>query len=410
MGSAGEVRLTRDRIVAVTEAALIAAGATPENARPVAESTAAAEFSGMPSHGLLYVPIYAEHVRVGKVDGRAVPSVALLKPALLGADARSGFAHPAIAAGFERLIPLAQEMGIAALAVRESYNCGLLGYHTDRLALEGLIGIGFTNAPASIAPAGGTRPVLGTNPFAIAVPDGQGGVALSIDQSASVVAKSEVMKRSREGAAIPVGWALDSEGHSTTDAALALKGSMAPLGGYKGVGLSLFVELLAAAATGATLGIDASPFSGPVGGPAADRADVHGDRCRHEFRRRLRGADRPAPRGIRRTAGGTAPRHEEVGVPSERRGTRDGRGRRRSLRPRRRVGGSDAVGAGGGRISRRRPGRRRLRSGGSAASAARRSRPHSSPRRARPSPEWGGARSLRRSHAPAPSPSRSPRW
>ena len=267
MGSAGEVRLTRDRIVAVTEAALIAAGATPENARPVAESTAAAEFSGMPSHGLLYVPIYAEHVRVGKVDGRAVPSVALLKPALLGADARSGFAHPAIAAGFERLIPLAQEMGIAALAVRESYNCGLLGYHTDRLALEGLIGIGFTNAPASIAPAGGTRPVLGTNPFAIAVPDGQGGVALSIDQSASVVAKSEVMKRSREGAAIPVGWALDSEGHSTTDAALALKGSMAPLGGYKGVGLSLFVELLAAAATGATLGIDASPFSGPVGGP-----------------------------------------------------------------------------------------------------------------------------------------------
>ena len=158
-------------------------------------------------------------------------------------------------------------MGLAALAVRNSYNCGILGLHTNRLAAAGLIGIGFTNAPASIAPVGGIRPVVGTNPVALSVPDGAGGIAFSIDQSSSAVAKSEVMKHAREGKPIPLGWALDREGRPTTDPSLGLVGSMAPSGGYKGVGIALMVEVLAAAATGAVLGIDASPFSGPDGGP-----------------------------------------------------------------------------------------------------------------------------------------------
>jgi len=259
--------LTVDAIVALITKALRTSGASEANARPVAEATAAAEAAGRPSHGLLYVPIYCEHLRVGKVDGSADPAIEQIRPALLTADAKAGFAHPAIALGFEALVPLARRTGIAALAVRNSYNCGLLGYHTDMLAAEGLVGIGFTNAPASIAPVGGNRPVIGTNPFALSAPDGKGGVALSIDQSASVVAKSEVMKRARSGEPLEAGWALDPDGRATTDPALALKGTMAPSGGYKGLGIGLMVELLAAAAAGATLGIDASPFSGPAGGP-----------------------------------------------------------------------------------------------------------------------------------------------
>ena len=262
-----KVKMAVEAIVALTTGALVASGADEANARPVARATAAAEASGMPSHGLFYVPTYCEHLRVGKVDGTARPRVEQVRPALLVADAGAGFAHPAIALGFEELVPLARRMGIAALAVRNSYNCGLLGYHTDALAAEGLVGIGFTNAPASIAPVGGSRPVVGTNPFAIAVPDGKGGACLSIDQSASVVAKSEVMKRARAGDPIEPGWALDPDGRPTTDAELALKGTMAPSGGHKGLGVGLLVELLAAAAAGATLGIDASPFSGPIGGP-----------------------------------------------------------------------------------------------------------------------------------------------
>ena len=259
--------LTLDEIEDLAYRALIAAGTSEVNARPLARATAATEADGIASHGLAYIPTYCEHVRCGKVDGQAQPVLSRPAPAVVQVDAATGFAHPAIELGFETLIPAARELGSAALAVRNSYNCGVLGYHTRRLATEGLLAIGFTNAPASIAPVGGRGPVVGTNPFSLAAPDGEGGVAVLIDQSASVVAKSEIMKHAREGLPIPPDWALDPEGHSTTDPEIALKGSMAPSGGYKGVGVALMVEIMAAAMTGATLGVNASAFSGTKGGP-----------------------------------------------------------------------------------------------------------------------------------------------
>lgn len=247
--------------------ALVAAGTSETNARPLAVATAATEADGVASHGLAYIPIYCEHVQCGKVDGAATPTVSRPTPGVVNVDAATGFAHAAIDAGFDALIPAVREQGIAVLAIRNSYNCGVLGYHTWRLAQEGLVGLGFTNAPASIAPSGGSKPVVGTNPFSIAVPGTDGQPALLIDQSASTIAKSEVMKHAREGKAIPVGWALDADGNPTTDPSVGLKGSMAPSGGYKGVGVAILTEVMAAALTGATLGVHASPFSGTAGGP-----------------------------------------------------------------------------------------------------------------------------------------------
>ncbi len=268
-GSGTSLTMTPAEIEVLAQKALVHAGTAPANAAPLARAVAAAHRDGIPSHGLAYVPIYCEHVQCGKVKGDARPAISNPRPGTVVADADNGFAHPAIDLGFQKLVPLAQAQGIACLAVRNSYNCGVLGYHTDRLAQEGLLGFGFTNAPASIAPAGGKTPVVGTNPFSLAAPDGAGGSAILIDQSASVVAKSEIMQHSRRGEDIPAGWALDPNGQPTSDADLALKGSMVPSGGYKGVGAALLVELLAAAAAGATLGVDASPFSGTTGGPPA---------------------------------------------------------------------------------------------------------------------------------------------
>ncbi|SLN42500.1 (2R)-3-sulfolactate dehydrogenase (NADP(+)) [Falsiruegeria litorea R37] len=247
--------------------ALVAAGTSEANARPLAVATAATEADGVASHGLAYIPIYCEHVQCGKVDGSAIPAVDKPTPGVVNVDAATGFAHAAIDAGFDALIPAARAQGIAVLAIRNSYNCGVLGYHTWHLAQEGLVGLGFTNAPASIAPSGGSKPVVGTNPFSIAVPGTDGQPALLIDQSASTIAKSEVIKHAREGKAIPVGWALDADGNPTTDPNVGLKGSMAPSGGYKGVGVAILTEVMAAALTGATLGVHASPFSGTAGGP-----------------------------------------------------------------------------------------------------------------------------------------------
>ena len=254
-------------IEAMALRALRVAGASDLAATSLARAIAAAEAEGMASHGLAYLPTYCSHLRCGKVIAQAVPQVTRPRPGLVVVDAGSGFAHPSIDAGFAELVPAARAQGIAALAIRNSYNCGVLGYHTERLAAAGLLGLGFTHAPASIAPAGGLRPVVGTNPIAIAVPDGKGGAALSIDQSASVIAKSEIMRRKRAGEMIPEGWAFGPDGAPTTDPSIALQGTMAPSGGYKGVGIALLVELLAAAASGAVLSTEASPFSGTDGGP-----------------------------------------------------------------------------------------------------------------------------------------------
>ena len=259
--------LSLAQVESLATEALVGAGTSPESAKSVGKAAQAAERDGIRSHGLLYVPIYCEHVKCGKVDGVAVPEVTRPRLSAIQVDAKTGFAHPAIDAGFNELIPLGKSNGCAGLTIRNSYNCGVLGYHVERLAEAGLVGIGFTNSPASIAPVGGKKPVIGTNPFALAVPNSEGGAAFVLDQSASVVAKSEIMMRAREGSSIPEGWALDVEGQSTTDAEIALKGSMAPSGGYKGFGTGLLVEIMAAALSGAVLGLQASPFSGTAGGP-----------------------------------------------------------------------------------------------------------------------------------------------
>ncbi len=262
-----EIRMTLEDVGELSQAALAGSGANLANAASVAKSTVLAERDGIRSHGLMYVPIYAEHISCGKVDGNAVPAVERARYGSIRVDARSGFAHPAIDAGYELLSEAAREYGVAAMTIHNSYNCGVLGHHAERLANAGLLALCFTHAPASIAPVGGRKPVIGTNPFAVGVPDGNGEALIVIDQSASAIAKSEIMLRARTGEPIEPHWALDEKGHPTTDASVALRGSMAPSGGYKGFGIGLMVEIMAACLAGAVLSKDASPFSGTKGGP-----------------------------------------------------------------------------------------------------------------------------------------------
>ncbi len=260
-------KLSLDAVEAIASRALAAAGASPAAAASVARSTRLAERDGLRSHGLLYVPIYAEHLRCGKVDGQAVPQMVQPRPGTVRVDAAHGFAHAGIDAGWPAFTRAARHCGVAAMTLRRSYNCGVLGHHAERLAEEGLIGLCFTHAPASIAPPAGHVPVIGTNPFALAVPDGPGQAMLVIDQSASIIAKSEILLRARKGEPIEPGWALDAAGRPTTVAEEALAGSMLPSGGYKGFGIGLMVEIFAAALAGANLSCEASPFSGTAGGP-----------------------------------------------------------------------------------------------------------------------------------------------
>lgn len=261
------VHLSLDEVRDLTQRALVGAGVDARNAQSVTDSVVDAEAEGVHSHGLARLPTYCAHAKVGKIDGHAHPVLDSPRPGLVRVDAKGGFAHPAIDFGLPALCDAARNQGIAALAVTNSYNCGVVGYHVRRIAEQGLVALAFVNAPASIAPVGGTKPVFGTNPIALGLPRA-GRAPLVLDQSSSVVAKSELVVHQQRGQAIPEGWALDKDGNPTTDPATALAGgTMVPAGGHKGAGLAFIVEIFAAWATGASLSVDASSFADNAGGP-----------------------------------------------------------------------------------------------------------------------------------------------
>lgn len=257
---------TQTDAIKIAQEKLKRSGCSEYNLEGITQGIIDAELSGIKSHGFHYLPIYCNHLKIGKIKGNAKPSFEKISNSSLKINADNGFAHTAINLGFDSLFDMCSEQGIACMSIYHSYNCGILGFHTKRIAEKGFLGLGFTNAPASIAPLGGTKAVVGTNPFSIAVPL-NGKAEIIIDQSASVVAKSEISVRAKTGEPIPEGWAFDSEGNVTTNAQEALKGTMAPSGGYKGFGTGLLVEILTACLAGGNLGTQASSFAGEDGGP-----------------------------------------------------------------------------------------------------------------------------------------------
>lgn len=236
------------------------------NARSVARALVAAEADGLPSHGLSRLAAYCDQAIAGKVDGFAIPRASRPKPAVIAVDAASGFAFPALEAGFAAAIPAARETGLVAVAVGRSHHFGVAGHAVERLADAGLVGIAFGNSPAAISPWGGAKPLFGTNPIAFAWPRA-GRPPLVIDLSLSKVARGKIMVAAQKGEAIPEGWALDAEGRPTTDAKAALAGAMIPMGDAKGAALVLMVELLAVALTGSNFGWEASSFFDAKGPP-----------------------------------------------------------------------------------------------------------------------------------------------
>jgi (2R)-3-sulfolactate dehydrogenase (NADP+) len=259
--------LTPTKARALIFKALTGAGTAPKNARYFTEAILDTELSGLSGHGFYWLQYYCRHVQSGKVDGRAKPRVKKLSPVAFRIDARQGFAHPAIEKGLAKLIPAARKHGIAGMAVHNSYNAATLGFHTGYLARHGLVAFGFTNSSPAIAPAGGKKPVLGTNPMSFAVPGKKAKIAFLIDQSSSAVAWTAVKRAAEENQSIPLGWALDKDGKSTTDPHQGLAGSMAPSGGYKGFGQGLIVEVMCAALAGANRGPQMGAFMANDGKP-----------------------------------------------------------------------------------------------------------------------------------------------
>jgi len=246
--------------------ALENAGTTRENAEIVADALIAAEADGLRSHGLARVESYAEQVKSGKVDGRAKPSLSQPAAAAIRVDANSGFAYPAIKMGLERAAELVKETGVVSVAIARSHHSGAFGIHVEWLARQGLLGLGFSNSPAGIAPWGGKVPIFGTNPVAFGCPR-KFGDPLVVDMSLAKVARGKIKLAADKGEPIPEGWAVDADGKPTTDAKAAMKGSNTPMGDAKGYALVLVSEILSAILTGSHFGSEATSFFSADGPP-----------------------------------------------------------------------------------------------------------------------------------------------
>lgn len=263
-----EQSMTLTELLVLVGKALVKSGAGHEAARLVSQSLVRSEAEGNTACGLHYVPILCEQLQADRINGTADPVVSCPASGAVVVDAQNGFAHLAIARGTPALIDAARNCGVGVMSVNRSTNALALSHLVLPLAEAGLIGLALANAPASIAPPGGAKPVLGTNPLAFAVPRAD-GPPMVLDQSASAVTKTKVMMHRDRGEAIPEGWAIDRNGQPTTDPEAGLLGSMAPAGGHKGFGIALVVEVLAAALSGAHLSASAAPFTGDKGGPSA---------------------------------------------------------------------------------------------------------------------------------------------
>ncbi len=261
------VEIALDEIERVTAKALEQHGAAPWIAAEVALAVKNAEAVGNRICGLYYLESYCQQLRTGRVKGEAEPTVSQPRPGAVVVDAGFGFAQSAFARGLPLALEAARENGVASLAVGHAHTCTSLGYFTEQIARAGLIGIGFTNASPIVAPPGGKSRVIGTNPIAFSVPDGQGGLAMQFDQSTTTVALGKITMAKAAGETIPKGWALDADGNPTTDPEAALKGTLVSMGGYKGWGFGLMAELLAAGMTGGVVSRDVKPLKAPEGPP-----------------------------------------------------------------------------------------------------------------------------------------------
>lgn len=251
------MNLTLDEVHDLAASALTAQGASPENARAIADVVTAAERDDCKSHGLFRIPFYVKGLQDGKVRGDAVPEVSEVAPGVLRVDAKRGYAPLALEVGTEELERRARVNGIAMLGVVECYHVAALWPEVERLAERGLISMACTQYMAFVAPAGGTEPIYGTNPLAFGWPRAN-HPPLVIDQASSVVARGEILLHHRDGTSIPDDWALDTSGKPTTDPSAALAGAQLPYGGYKGAAIALMVELLAGPLIGSLFSFEAT--------------------------------------------------------------------------------------------------------------------------------------------------------
>lgn len=229
-------------------------GVSRDDAALLADSLIEANLRGVDTHGITrMLCVYVERIRKGVMNAQSDIRIVREKPSTALFECRNSIGQVGADRAMQMAIEKAGKTGVAFTAVTHSNHYGMAAYWAMKALPHGMIGFSSTNAPAAVAPTGGCQPMFGTNPFAIAVPAGRQRPFV-LDLATTVVARGRIVLHAKQDRPLEPGWAFDHRGVPTTDPQAALKGLLAPIGGYKGYGIMLAVDLLCGVLTGSNYG------------------------------------------------------------------------------------------------------------------------------------------------------------
>ncbi|WP_319457275.1 MULTISPECIES: Ldh family oxidoreductase [unclassified Mycobacterium] len=234
---------------------LVAAGVLPEHADVTAARLVEADLRGRSGHGLIRLPSYLHRIGAGGINVRPAIEVCHETPVSAQVNGDNGLGQVVMTRATELAIAKARERGVSWVGTVHSNHAGAAGLYAELVADAGLIGVYTAVANANgMPPWGGTNPLLGTNPLAIAVPTT--GAPFLLDIATTAASHGTIKVAAREGRSLPEGWVVDGAGRPITDPHRAAEGFLVPMGGYKGSGLTIAIGLLAGVLNGAAFGAE----------------------------------------------------------------------------------------------------------------------------------------------------------
>jgi LDH2 family malate/lactate/ureidoglycolate dehydrogenase len=221
-----------------------------ERANLIAEALVLADLRGVDSHGINRLPGYIKRLESGALVANPDLSFDIKTPIMASLDAKNTFGFVAGCLAVDKGMEIAATYGMAAISVKHSNHYGMASTYLLRGIKQGFAVFAFTNASPSLPPWGSKQALFGTSPFAVGFPGGKAGNFV-LDMSPSVAARGKIRKAVRRGEPIPEGYALDADGRPTTDAEAALNGTVLPIGGPKGSGIAMLMDVMGGVLSGA---------------------------------------------------------------------------------------------------------------------------------------------------------------
>jgi ureidoglycolate dehydrogenase (NAD+) len=242
--------VTEEELARLAGRAFVALGLAPQDAADTARILVLGDLFGHHTHGVSRVESYGERLEIGGIDPRADVNAQHLAPAIVSIDGGNGVGPVVGMRALREAMAMARASGVGVAFARASNHFGAISPYCYLAAAEGFASIIGSNATTTIAPTGGREARLGNSPVGFGIPH-PGGRPIILDMAMSVVARAKIRAALKRSEAIPDTWATDREGRPTTDPKAALEGFLLPIGGYKGYGLALVVDLFAGLLSGA---------------------------------------------------------------------------------------------------------------------------------------------------------------